>query len=103
MAQDHALAFAAAPEHHQGLALGDVEVDALQDGLAVEALGEPAHADIRTRAVFHPIAMNNLVRKKSDTSTPIDAATTADVVARPTPSAPPVAPSPLLHAMIEMR
>ena len=47
--------------------------------------------------------MNNLVKKKSDTSTLIDVATTAEVVASPTPSAPPVAPRPLLHAMIEMR
>src|ERR1700732_1805507 len=103
VAQDHALALAAAAQHDQRLARADIEIDALQNGFAVEALAQSAHADERPIPVFHPIAMNNLVRKKSDTNTPIAAATTAEVVACPTRAAPPLALSPLLHAMIEMR
>src|SRR5579863_5507368 len=100
MAQDDALAFAASAQHHQRFARPNVQIDAAEHGFAVEAFAEPAHADVGTRLVVHPIAMNSLVRKKSETSTPIDAATTAEVVARPTPSAPPVADRPFAHAII---
>src|SRR5208283_5126429 len=45
MPQHDALAFAAAAEHDQGLAFEDLEIDALQYGLAGEALAELPHFD----------------------------------------------------------
>ena len=90
--QEHALARAAAPEHDQRLAGAHVERDATQDGLVPEPLLEVAAADVDLGR--HVAIMKSFVKKKSDTSTVIEAATTVRVVARPTPSAPPVTVSP---------
>src|SRR5206468_7164730 len=90
--QEHALAGAAPAEHDQGLARAHVERHPPQDGLVAEALLEAAAADVDL--CRHVAIMKSLVRKKSDTSTVIEAATTVRVVARPTPSAPPVTASP---------
>src|SRR5690242_8396807 len=105
MAQENALAFAAAPQHHHRLALEDVEVDAAQYLLGPVALLKGAQRNERAALVIvpHQSSRKSLVRKKSEISTLIDAATTAEVVARPTPSAPPAAVSPLKHAMIPIR
>jgi hypothetical protein len=46
------------------------------------------------------IIINNFVRKKSLTKTPIDAVTTAVVVARPTPTVPPVVLKPIKQPII---
>src|SRR5215831_17478268 len=102
MTQNDALALSAAAKYHQRLALVHVKVNALQHRFAAKAFIQSPYADIRTCPVVHPIARKSLVRKKSETRTPI-AAATAEVVARPTPSAPPVAPNPLLHAMIAIK
>src|ERR1019366_1425231 len=101
MPQHDALALAAAAEHDQSLAFEDVEIDSLQYRLSGERLSEPAGPDEAFSCVVgHQIDRKNLVKKKSEISTVIEAATTAEVVARPTPSAPPVADRPFAHAII---
>src|SRR5207253_2432769 len=77
-----------------------VEGESPQHGLAPEGLLEPGAADV---ARGGHVSRKSLVRKKSETSTVIEEATTVAVVARPTPSAPPVVPSPLRHAMMPMK
>src|SRR5262249_12301055 len=90
--QEHALARAAPAEHDERLSREHVERQTAQHRLRAEGLLEGAAADVRLGA---HVSKKALVRKKSDTSTVIDAATTVRVVARPTPSAPPVTPRPL--------
>src|SRR5262249_49847879 len=90
--QEDALPRAAAAEDDQRLARDDIEREAAQHLLRAEGLLERPAADVRRRA---HVRRKSLVRKKSETSTVIEAATTVRVVARPTPSAPPVTVSPL--------
>ena len=65
---------------------------ATQHGRPAEALLHALAADVRPSAHRR---RNSFVRKKSEMRTVIDAATTVRVVARPTPSAPPVTVIPL--------
>src|SRR5207237_9259278 len=95
--EQHALARAAAAEDDERLPGEHVEGESPQHGLAPEGLLEPGAADV---ARGGHVSRKSLVRKKSETSTVIEAATTVAVVARPTPSAPPVVPSPLRHARV---
>ena len=107
VAQQHAFALATSAQNHNGFALHHFEVDAAQHALVAETFFDSAQRDERAPlmivVVIHQIARKSLVRKKSEISTLIEAATTAEVVARPTPSAPPLAVSPLKHAMIPIR
>src|SRR5262249_52723940 len=98
--QGHALAGAAAAEEDERLARQHVEREPAQDGLVAEALLDGTAAD--ERRVAHE-ARKSLVRKKSATNTVMEAATTVAVVARPTPSAPPVTRSPFQQAMMPMK
>src|SRR5439155_1565859 len=97
--QQHALAGAAAAEDDERLAGEHVEGKATQHALAAERLLEPGAAD---EGCAH-VRRKSFVRKKSETSTVIEATTTVAVVARPTPSAPPVVPRPFRHAMMPMK
>src|SRR5450759_5123637 len=109
----HGLARAGPPEDHEHLSALNDEVhrvedaarairfdDALEfdDGRAWGPVGlhEP-HGRFAERRHLSPSGrtMKSFVRKKSDTRTTIEETTTAIVVARPTPSAPPDAPNPL--------
>ena len=84
------LAGARAAHHHQRLPGPDVELDSPEDLLAVERLPDPEEADLRGGAGGHGRQNITLVRKKSDRRMYRQAVTTAAVVARPTPSAPPL-------------
>src|SRR6185503_1262448 len=89
--QQDALAAAAAAEQHERLARQHVERHATQHRLRAERLLHAVAPDEGRRHVRR----NSFVRKKSATRIVMDAATTVAVVARPTPSAPPVTRSPL--------
>src|SRR5437667_356366 len=86
-------------DHGERFAGEPVEGKATQHALAAERLLEPGAAD---EGCAHVRRMS-FVRKKSETSTVIEATTTVAVVARPTPSAPPVVPRPFRHAMMPMK
>src|SRR5439155_2801239 len=98
--QEHALARAAPAEHDERLARQHVEREPAQHGLRAEGLLEAAAADVGRCAHER---RKSLVRKKSEMRTVIEAATTVRVVARPTPSAPPVTWSPFRQAMMPMK
>src|SRR4029450_932933 len=78
------------------LAFADREVHTAQHRLASKRLLDPRELDhraVRLAAPKLPLAHRitiSWVKKKSVTSTPIDAATTVRVVACPTPTVPPV-------------
>src|SRR5262249_36372348 len=91
----HALAGARAAEEDEGLALGHVEREAAEHGLAAEALVAVTVADVGHRSRGRIIRD----RKKSRTTTVSEACTTALVVARPTPAVPPVVRSPARQAI----
>src|SRR5262249_25053597 len=93
--QQHRLPRAAAPEDDAGLAAVDVEIDAAQDGLGLEGLLDGPEAQECVAQACPQNIRNIGVRKKSEMTTAIEATTTVLVVALPTPSAPPVALSPL--------
>src|SRR6202040_2197231 len=95
-------------ENGNRFAFHHFQIDAAQHALLAEAFLDSPQRDERSAlmiivSISHQIARNSLVRKKSEISTLIDAATTAEVVARPTPSAPPRAVSPSKHAMMPIR
>src|SRR5581483_423049 len=98
--QDDALPRAASAEEDERLAGKDGDRDAPEDPLRAERLLDVGALDEGPGA---HVSRKSLVRKKSDTRTVIDAATTVVVVARPTPSAPPVTRSPVRHAMMPMK
>src|SRR5439155_26337970 len=112
--QAHRLAAARAAQDRERLSGADRQVDAAQHGLSLERLvharelDHDAHlmafallrlAARNLRALAHNITIS-WVRKKSVTSTPIEAATTVRVVARPTPTVPPVVWSAVEQATI---
>src|SRR5690349_9822144 len=98
MTQNYALTLAAATQHHHSFASMNVEVDSAQYRVSAKSFLKPAYHDEGWGR--HYRERNSLVRKKSATRMLIEAATTAEVVARPTPSAPPWAPRPWWHAII---
>src|SRR5262249_34978558 len=91
--EQDALAGARRAHDDQRLARSHREVDAVQDRLVVERLVQTFDAQLGLRAagsLVPPAAQNrSLVRKKSDRRIARLPATTACVVERPTPSAPP--------------
>jgi len=91
--QEDALSRATAAEDDERLPGEHVEREPTQHVLRRERLVERAAADVR-RPLAHE-SRKSFVRKKSEMRTVTDAATTVCVVARPTPSAPPVTVSPL--------
>jgi hypothetical protein len=90
MLQQDAFSAAAPAEQHESLAGLHFEVHAAQHRLRTERLRDVLAADGRAH-----VSRNSFVRKKSAMRIVIDASTTVDVVARPTPSAPPVTCRPL--------
>src|SRR5262249_5092708 len=90
--QEDALPRPASAEDDECLASQDVERKPAQHRFRAEGLLEAPAADVRHGA---HVSRKSLVRKKSETRMVIDAATTVCVVARPTPSAPPVTRRPL--------
>src|SRR5262249_39139504 len=84
--EQHALAAAAAAEQDERLAVVHLERHAAEHRLAAELLLDVPAADERLRHERR----KSFVKKKSATRIVIEAATTVAVVARPTPSAPPV-------------
>ncbi len=100
--QEHALARARAADDHQRLGRGHVEAQPVQHHLGAEGLAEIADVDlgilIGHRYLSHRYLghwylghqNSNRVRKKSEIRIAMLATTTAAVVERPTPSAPPV-------------
>ena len=130
--QDRGLARAAGAEDDLRVALDQREADVLQDDLLVEgqrrrgrrprwairARGPPrsvhrprlrarrrprSRSSIgRSRPQYEQRQTSSLVTKKSTASTPTDAATTALVVARPTPCVPPDVRRPTWQPMVTM-
>src|SRR5437016_3446889 len=98
--QEHALPRAAPAQHDERLAPEHVEREPAQHGLGAEGLLEAAAADVGPSAHER---RKGWVKKKSEMRTVIEAATTVRVVARPTPSAPPVTWSPFRQAMMPMK
>jgi hypothetical protein len=81
--EEHRLAGAGLADHRQRLAGRDVEVEPGQHALGAEALVQVANDDARA----HPKAAT--VMSKFESRMRMKAETTAAVVARPTPAAPP--------------
>src|SRR5262249_39009213 len=102
---DHVLeadrfAAAGSAQDRSRLALADRQVDAAQHRLAVERLVDSRELDHEAVGPAPQRITSSWVRKKSVTSTPIDAARTVRVVARPTPTVPPVVWSAVEHPTI---
>src|SRR4030095_2416747 len=91
--EQNALAGSRGADDDQGLTRQDRQVNAVQDGLLPEGLAQALDAQLGLRPArlgLSPAAQNSsLVRKKSVRRIARLATTTACVVERPTPSAPP--------------
>ena len=97
-AEQHGLARAAAPHHGQGRPLAEGQAQPPQYRLGVEGLPHLPHLDqhLPLACGHHQKRMRrSLVRKKSETITPIATCTTVAVVERPKPSVPPSVARPL--------
>jgi len=92
--QQNGFAGSASPQDDQGLSLRYGQVDPLEHRLPSE--GPKQIPALNKSGAFHRYRRRkSLVKKKSDIRIVMDAITTVFVVARPTPSAPPPACSPL--------
>ena len=95
MFQEDALAGPGRSHDDERFPLRKGEIDAVEDHFAVEGLVEVLDADLGgfsgfgRRRLFHHSQKRSFVRKKSANSKDRLPETTARVVARPTPSAPP--------------
>src|SRR3972149_3990751 len=88
MLQRHTLAGARVADDHHGLAVLHVERESVEHPLAVERLVHVLEPDHRS---------STRAQKASSTSSSTAEYTTARVVLRPTPSAPPRVPSPAMQ------
>ena len=87
--QHHRLAGAGAADHHQRMALGHRQVDTVQHMLGSEALLDAVENDMSNRHRAHS-ENSSEVRTKFAARMRMAEETTALVVARPTPAAPPL-------------
>src|SRR5262249_56218567 len=94
VSQQHRLAGSAAAHDDERLAAIELKRYSTQHLSAIERLAQPRDLD-HGRCHHQKIMRKILVRKKSETITAIVTCTTVAVVARPSPSVPPVVDSPL--------